>query len=154
MSGDTTNARVIKIALLVVLALVVFLTFLQLTFRTPEDSETIIMNSTGLSEHDRFCMGISRPPDFELKHKMLGGNSFTTAIAYSFRSEMYFAQVKDFFATHLESEGWVQTGFEEGRREAKSVYFKKNSHRITIRLMNAAGNGHGEYSFYCAKIDR
>lgn len=154
---ESRNSRVLKIGLLAIVGIVLAVTALQLTCRTPSDVERIIESSPGLIEHDRFCRGIPLPPDFVLEARSLGGNSYTTAIGYTFRSRASFAEVRDFFLEHLKSKGWTQTNLSEGfpTRGANGVSFSKESYQASIYLKLAAGNDSaGAYSVYCAKVAR
>jgi hypothetical protein len=152
---DYQNSRVWIFGVLVLLGLVLAMTLLQLTCRTPEDVERIIESSPGLIEHDKFCRSIPLPSDFELESRSLGGNSYTTAIGYTFRSRKYFSEVRDFFTERLEAEGWTQTNATEGSptRGANGMSFSKDTYRVSIYIILAAGSGHaGEYSMYCGKV--
>ncbi len=155
LPDDSRNSRVWIFGLLVLLGLTLVVTLLQLTCRTPQDVERIIESSPGLIVHDQFCRAIPLPADFELESKSLGGNSYTTAIDYTFRSRKYFSEVRDFFTEHLEAEGWTRTNITEGfpTRGTNGMSFSKDSYRIGITLQLATGDGlAGQYSMYCGKV--
>jgi len=151
---DPRNSRVLKTGLLAIVGIGFAVALLQLTCRPPADVERIIEASPGLISHDQFCRGIPLPPDFELESRSLGGNSFTTAIGYTFRSRTYFAQVRDFFVERLVPDGWTSTGVWEGNtaQGTKSISFSKDSYQIRIYLIRAAGTQPAEYSLYCARV--
>lgn len=137
---DRHRLRITKIAVLIVLGLVLFLALIQFTRRTPADSGALIEKSAPLKDHDSFCIGLPRPSDFELKYKMVGGNSRTVAISYWFSSSLGSTEVKDFFARNLAKEGWTGT----------EAVFTKDDYKLTIELDNAVSQPK-LYSVDCAR---
>lgn len=141
----------------ILIGVILMLGFVQLTCRTPATSEATIRSSPGLLKHDEFCTTLPLPSDFQLKPKMVGGNSFTTAITYTYESEMSYADVRNFFSSHLIAQGWAKTGQydEEMTPIRKEVSFSKDNYRVGVSHVSARGaNVPGEYALYCAKESR
>ncbi|MFM9904553.1 MAG: hypothetical protein ACKVQJ_08290 [Pyrinomonadaceae bacterium] len=135
-----SDKHVFKISILILLGIVLLVGFIQLTCRTPKDSEALIQNSAKLREHDAFCFGLPRPSDFELRYKMVGGNSHTVAISYWFSSSLRYTDVKDFYEQNLLPKGWTGTG----------AVFTKDGYTLTVHIDNAASEPE-RYSVYCGR---
>ena len=142
----STNRRAFLIGLLAVIGLVSFLVLAQQTCRTPADSERLIESSTSLKEHDRFCLTLPRPADFELQDKMIGGNSETLAISYTFLSNLNSGKVRDFFINELGSRGWKVNRGEDTRYSKYSL----DNYTISVSLVNAVSNP-PQFELYCAR---
>jgi len=145
---------VTKIAILIVLGLLLFLAFIQLTCRTPADDDAIIRSSSGLQKHDQFCMTLPRPTDFQLRYRSIGGNGSTMAISYYYSSNLSYREVGDFFISTLGGQGWTKTGQydDEMTPVGKSVSFEKDNYRVVLEHVSARGASQpGEYSLYCAR---
>ena len=148
------NRRVFKFALVVIFGLALFLTVIQLTCRTPKDSAVIIQESKTLSAHDTLCMSLPRPHDFELRYKMVGGNSKRTAITYTFASRHPFNDVRNFFSQELAAKGWILTDLylEEMTPLEKHLTYQKGQYEITIGHQSAGSSDSlAEYTVNCAK---
>ncbi len=141
---DNHAGKILRIGGVVMLAIILWITFIQLTCRTPADSENIIRSSKRLSDHDRFCLDLPRPQDFELQSRMVGGNSYTIAISYKFTSQLRFADVTNDFAQKLIGQGWDVTG---------SHSFTKDRYRLTLSIVSAVSNP-PVYDLYCAEVVR
>jgi len=148
---NPVSRRVLKLALVVLFGLALFVTVIQLTCRTPTDSEGIIQSSASLTAHDRFCMSLPRPVDFQLRYRMVGGNSNTTAISYTFTSSLPFDEVRDFFSQELPLDGWVLTDqyLQDMTPVGKQMTYKKEQYEITIGHESAGSPA--QYYLYCAK---
>ena len=148
------DLRVVKFALIVLVGLVLFVTLIQLTCRTPEDDEVLIRRSEALTAHDDFCMSLPRPADFELRYRSIGGNGYTTAISYTFASRLLFKDVRDFFSAKLTSKGWVLTDLylEDMTPVGKHVTYQKDQYEITIGPVSAGSSDTtATYYVHCAK---
>lgn len=132
--------RVTKIAVVIVLGLAVFLALIQFTCRTPADWKALIEKSASLKDHDSFCMGLPRPSDFELKYKMVGGNSRTVAISYRFSSTLRSTEVQDFYLRQLTQDGWTGT----------DAVFTRDHYKLSIESDDAVSQPK-LYSVYCAR---
>jgi hypothetical protein len=151
------DRSVLKLALLTLAAIICLIALIQLTCRTKADSEALIENSSLLKEHDRFCLGAPRPADFALKFRMVGGNSFTTAISYTYNSDKSFAEVRDFYSEHLQAQGWARRDQydQEMSPIPKFISFEKDSYRLTLEHVSArGGKSPAEYALTCSKINR
>ncbi len=141
------------IASLVIIAFVILIVGIQLTCRTPEDSEKLILENSGLREHDLFCLGLPRPNDFKLRFKTISGNSFTTAISYWYWTDETFEQLRAFYQDQLGTNGWEMTHFDDDERHRRSKFmrFSKDKYRISIQR---GGNQTANYSLHCAKLEQ
>ena len=154
LNFNRSTNRQKAIAVLVVIGFVLLLIAWEMTGQSPEETEAIIAASKGLKEHDRFCMNIPQPYDFKLKFKTLGGNSFTTAISYSFWSDQPWDRLKSFYRQNLELDGWIMTGISEYGMPSpeRRISFEKESYRVSFE--SAVTPYATNYALECAKIER
>lgn len=148
---NPTSRRVLTLALIVLFGLALLVAVIQLTCRTPADSEVMIGRSATLTAHDNFCLSLPRPSDFQLRYRMVGGNSNTMAISYTFDSGHMFNEVRDFFSQKLPLDGWALTDqyLEDMTPVGKHVTYKKGQYQITIGHESAGSPA--QYYIYCAK---
>lgn len=151
----TSERKVLKIGLLVILAFICWVTLIQLAWTTREDSAAAIERSELLKAHDRMCLELPRPADFQLRYKSIAGNNFTRSISYNYISKMYYAEVRDFYKVSLPPLGWVLSDQYELEMSPipKHISFEKDKYRIALEHVSATGSSSpGEYSIYCARI--
>ena len=143
----------LKYAAVVVLGLILLVTIIQLTCRTPEDVEEIINSSPSLTEHDRYCSSLPRPEDFTLRFRAIGGNSYTRSISYYYYSELPFSSVMSFFRQRLETDGWKTTSWyaEDMTAVGKHISFEKDDYRISVETVTAPG---AKFALNCSKLIR
>jgi hypothetical protein len=149
--SDKSRHRQRLVGLCAIVGMILFIAGIQMTCRTPEDTEAIINASEPLRNHDRFCLDLPQPYDFKLRYKMFGGNSFTTAISYYFWTDQPFDRLTMFYRHEFESGGWEMTGLgEDGSyREKQFISFRKENFRVTIERV---GGQTANYSMWCAEI--
>ena len=106
---NITHKNLLKIGLWIFVGTVLLVTLIQFTCKTPADSLALIEKSAMLSRHDDFCLGLPRPADFQFVQKMVGGNSYTTSIAYWYSSNLRAIEVQQFFVSEMPKSGWHST---------------------------------------------
>jgi len=97
--GESISRDRLKYGAVVVLAIILLLTFIQLRCRTAEDVEEIINRSPALMDHDSFCSDLPLPEDFALRFRGVGGNSYTRSISYYYSSKQTFFECHEFLST-------------------------------------------------------
>jgi hypothetical protein len=139
---------------LVFLAVFAYLTFVIVTCnsnrKTQEQIEQIISKSPKLSELDRFCRDIQKPNDFNLKYKQLGGNSLRSSISYGYKSDLRFPEVRDFYISYFEKEGWTRESLWDEAHSAlpRLLEYRKGKHKVSLELGNFSD---ANYSFSCGR---
>ena len=154
MSVDPRKKRLIGTAGLVLLALVLYLCLI-FSFRTQEEIEKIIEEYPALGEHDRMCLSIPRPSDFELFHKGIGGNNRTVSISYMFTSRLYFDQVRESYSNLLNPLGWRETNFFDEGRRGRYFTLRKDDVALYVSVYQATGDDKlGTYDVTCSRYTK
>lgn len=151
--SDRTTRRRWKIVGLVILGIFAYLVFIFAVISnqpTQQEIEQMISKSPNLRELDRFCLDLPKPNNFNYKRKRFGGNSLTSSIGYFYESGLRFSEVKDFYISYFEKEGWKQEELWEEERSAlpKLLDYRKGKYHVSIERGNFSD---ADYSFSCGK---
>lgn len=153
--SDRNNRRRWKIIGLVFFAVFAYIAFIIVVSSnqpTQEDIEQSISKSPVLTELDRYCQDIPKPPNFKYIFKQIGGNSFSASISYWYRSGSSFAEVRDFYIPYLEKEGWTREDLWDEDRSAlpKLLKYRKGNRTFNLERITT---GKEDYALDCS-IDR
>lgn len=152
---DKNNCRRRVIFGLIFFAIFAYAVFVVATCSnqpTQEDIEQTIKNSSNLSDLHLFCHNMQKPPNFKYKFKTLGGNSMKLSIGYWYQSILSFSEVRDFYTSYLEKEGWTleEVWNEERSAIPKFLRYRKEKRTIAIEKVFASD---ANYAFECG-VDR
>lgn len=150
--SDINDRRRRIIMGLVILAVFAYIALVIATFSNEppqEEIEQITGNSYTLGELDRFCREIPKPKDINYKCKKLGGNSITSNITYGYKTDLRFSEVRDFYISYFEKEGWTQESLWENERSAlpRLLDYRKGKHKVSLELGSFS---EANYSFSCS----
>jgi hypothetical protein len=103
---------------------IIWLFFSSCEEKTQEEIDSIISKSERLTRLDNLCSEIETPKDFELLRKRLFGNSYTSSLAYYYKTNLKSIEVEPIIFRWLKSNGWVLT--------ESNNKFSKDNQRIVI----------------------
>jgi len=150
--SDRANRQRWKIRGLIALgffAYIAFAIFMCSNQRTQEEIEQIIGKSSTLRELDRFCRELPKPKDFKFSYKALGGNSRTSNVSHGYKSDLKFSEVKDFYISYFEKEGWTLEELWNDDRSPlpKLLEYRKGKQTVHLERMVSPN---ADYSLGCS----
>ncbi len=125
----------IKVFSLFLLSISILSMFLSCSELTQEEIEQKISESKKFRKLNEFCENVPKPDGFRFTHKDFGGgNSFTIAIAYYYKTNISFSQVKSFYLEYFRNQGWKRKIFEDEKhwRDRGFIKYQKGKKIIVV----------------------
>ena len=151
--SDRADRHQWKIIGLIGLALYAFIALAVFAFNnqpTQKEIEQSISKSLILSELDHFCQALPKPQTFAYKYKKLVGNSERAQISYRYKSTSNFSEIRDFYISYFENDGWTQENLWNDDRSAlpKYLQYRKGTRTVDLESVNFPD---ADYSLGCGQ---